>query len=90
MHSPLQDAVSHGLFFSQQIFTLQYKKDKELQEGVQRRDTKTIRGMEHLPYEETLWASENTEGDLINTYKYLKGGCEEDGVGLFKSFPVTG
>lgn len=69
-HSPLQDAVSHSLIFSRQrqkIFTLQYKKDKELQEGVQRRDTKIIRDLEHLSYKKRLWASEKTEGDLINT-----------------------
>lgn len=69
-HSPLQDAVSHSLIFSRQrqkIFTLQYKKDKELQEGAQRRDTKIIRDLEHLSYKKRLWASEKTEGDLINT-----------------------
>lgn len=35
--------------------------------GGQRRDTKIIRDLEHLSYKKRLWASEKTEGDLINT-----------------------
>ena len=30
---------------------------------------------------------EKTEGDLINAHKYLKGGCQEDGTGLFSVVP---
>ena len=26
-------------------------------------------------------------GDFINTYKYLKGGCQDDGTGLFSIVP---
>jgi len=37
-----------------QLWSPQHRKDMELLERVQRRATKTIRGMEHLSYEERL------------------------------------
>ena len=36
------------------IYSPQYKKDRELLERVQRRATRMIRGLEHLPYEDRL------------------------------------
>ena len=56
-----------------QFWSLHYKNNIEALEHVQRRATKLVRGLEKT----------RLRGDLIALYNFLKGGCDEEGFGLF-------
>ena len=76
-----------------QVWSLQYRRDSELLEWVQKRTTKMLRGLEHLSSEERLrelglfsCEKRRLQGNLIAAFQYLKGDYEQEGDCLFTLF----
>jgi len=81
--------VRSHLEFCVQLWSPQHSKEMELLERVPRSDTKMVRGLEHLSYEDRLRElgllsreKRRLRGDLTVAFQYLKGPTEKMGTNI--------
>ncbi|KAK4829957.1 hypothetical protein QYF61_008088 [Mycteria americana] len=94
---PLCSALARPrLEYCVQLWGPQYERDMDILERVQQRAMNMMQGLEHLSYEERLQElgllgleKRSLRGHLINVYKYLEGGCEEDRARLYLVVPSS-